>query len=105
MNDNILLCKLFDRLFYCLIGKLDYIVSDNGANMRKAFTVCFENYIGDDEDQEQPHDQAASTDVDDPTLWSDDRFIPEVAPGFKKAQQCFAHTLQLAIGDAIKTTR
>jgi hypothetical protein len=43
--------------------KLDYIISDNAANMRKAFTVCFPI-----EQEDEVHDEDH---LDDPELWND----------------------------------
>lgn len=54
------ICKQFEAICdeYDIKDKLDYI-SDNAANMRKAFTVCFPT---EDEDGKP---------LDDPQLWHD----------------------------------
>ncbi|KAK0148509.1 hypothetical protein N1851_011164 [Merluccius polli] len=47
---------------YNIKDKLDYIISDNAANMRKAFSVCFPSKQEDDNDGDH---------LDDPELWCD----------------------------------
>lgn len=59
------ICDQFEAICdeYNIKAKLDYIISDNAANMRKAFTVCFPN--------EQEEDDDAGDNLDDPELWHD----------------------------------
>ena len=57
------ICDQFEAICdttYNIKDKLDYIISDNAANMRKAFTVCFPSEQEDDEDH-----------LDDPELRCD----------------------------------
>ena len=56
------ICDQFEAICdeYNIKDKLDYIISDNAANMRKAFTVCFPSEQDDDGDH-----------LDDPELWCD----------------------------------
>uniref|UniRef100_A0A4W6C0P2 HAT C-terminal dimerisation domain-containing protein n=1 Tax=Lates calcarifer TaxID=8187 RepID=A0A4W6C0P2_LATCA len=84
------ICDQFESICdeYNIKHKLDYIISDNAANMQKAFTVCFpsEQEDGDDGDH-----------LDDPELWCD--------LTLEDQQTCFAHTLQLVVGDSLKETK
>ena len=61
------ICEQFERICdeYHIKSKLSYIISDNAANMRKAFSVCFpqESDGGNDHEDEES--------VDDPSLWQD----------------------------------
>ncbi|XP_035852934.1 uncharacterized protein LOC118494171 [Sander lucioperca] len=58
------ICDQFEAICdeYNIKAKLDYIISDNAANMRKAFTVCFPS--------EQEEDDYAGDNLDDPELCS-----------------------------------
>ncbi|XP_061880880.1 zinc finger BED domain-containing protein 4-like [Entelurus aequoreus] len=96
------ICDKFEAICdeYNIKAKLDYIISDNAANMRKAFTVCFPSEQEDDDDGDH---------LDDPELWCDltveDQQTVDVAMAKKKRLQCFAHTLQLVVGDGLKETK
>ncbi|XP_042166334.1 uncharacterized protein LOC121841511 [Oncorhynchus tshawytscha] len=59
------ICEQFEAICgeYSIKDKLDYIISDNAANMRKAFTVCFPI-----EQEDEVHDE---NHLDDPELWND----------------------------------
>ncbi|KAI9527581.1 hypothetical protein NQZ68_028803 [Dissostichus eleginoides] len=46
---------------YSIKNKIDYIISDNAANMRKAFTVCFPT-------EQENEDVDEEDDLDDPEL-------------------------------------
>lgn len=67
--------------------------------MRKAFTVCFPTGQEDDDDGDH---------LDDPELWNDltleDQQTVDAAMAKKQRSQCFAHTLQLVVGDGLKET-
>ncbi|XP_016114748.1 uncharacterized protein [Sinocyclocheilus grahami] len=80
--------------------KLDYIISDNAANMKKAFTVCFPT-----EQEQDIHDEDQ---LDDPQIWNDlspeEQQSLDAAIARKQHLQCFAHTLQLVVGDGLKET-
>ncbi|KAL0963742.1 hypothetical protein UPYG_G00310380 [Umbra pygmaea] len=98
------ICDQFEAICdeYNIKAKLDYIISDNAANMRKAFTVCFPS------EQEEDDDDAGDN-VDDPELWHDltleDQQTVDAAMAKKQRLQCFAHTLQLVVGDGLKETK
>lgn len=88
---------------YKIRQKLDFVICDNAANMKRAFTVCFPQ----EEDDEVNDDD----NLDDAELWEDlsrdeqktvDQMLTRGSP---KRQQCFAHTLQLVVGDGLKDAR
>lgn len=56
------ICDQFEVICdkYIFKDKLDYIISDDAANMHKAFTVCFPTEQEDDDDGDH---------LDDPQLW------------------------------------
>ncbi|TRY56530.1 hypothetical protein DNTS_005417 [Danionella cerebrum] len=91
------ICDQFEAICdeYDIKATLDYIISDNAANMRKAFAVCF------------PSEQ--EDDGDDPELWCDltleDQQTVDAAMAKKQRLQCFAHALQLVVGDGLKETK
>lgn len=59
------ICDQFEALCdeYDIKDKVGYIISDNAANMRKAFTVCFPT---EQEDEVYEDDHS-----DDPELWNE----------------------------------
>lgn len=67
--------------------------------MKKAFTTCFPGE-GDEED-----------DLDDSDIWNDltveeqERVENSLSAKTQTRLQCFAHTLQLVIGDGLKETK
>nr|XP_046223416.1 uncharacterized protein LOC124046739 [Oncorhynchus gorbuscha] len=97
------ICEQFEAICgeYGIKDKLDYIISDNAANMRKAFTVCF---LIEQEDEVHDEDH-----LDDPELWNDltleDQQTVDATITKKQRLQCFAHTLQLVVGDGLKETK
>ncbi|RXN14058.1 zinc finger BED domain-containing 4-like protein [Labeo rohita] len=97
------ICDQFEAICdeYDIKAKLDYIISDNAANMRKAFTVCFPSEQEDDGDD--------GDHLDDPELWCDltleDQQTVDAAMAKKQRLQCFAHALQLVVGDGLKETK
>lgn len=79
--------------------KIDYIVCDNAANMKKAFTVCFPN-VNEADDNE---------DLDNPDLWEElqEEHIADIetihSSASNSACSAFsAHLLQLVIRDGLK---
>lgn len=68
--------------------------------MKRAFTVCFPT-----EHEQDMHDEDQ---LDDPQLWNDqsqeEQQSLDAAMGRKQRLQCFAHTLQLVVGDGLKET-
>ena len=76
-----------------LAGKVSAIVTDNGSNMVKAFTLPgMENMAVDVEDDDETHD----SDLTGVQLTDDLEFlVPQRVP-------CFAHTLQLVVKDGLQ---
>uniref|UniRef100_A0A4W5RNX8 HAT C-terminal dimerisation domain-containing protein n=1 Tax=Hucho hucho TaxID=62062 RepID=A0A4W5RNX8_9TELE len=97
-----IICEQFEPICdeYSIKDQLDYIISDNAANMRKAFMVCFPI------EQEEVHDEDH---LDHPELWNDltleDQQTVDAAIAKKQRLQCFAHTLQLVVGDGLKESK
>ena len=94
------ICEEFQQVCedFKLRKKLDHIICDNAANMKKAFTTCFP---GQEEEE----------DLDDADMWNDlspedqkrvDLFIMAKS---ECRMQCFAQTLQLVVRDGLKETR
>ena len=80
-------------LYYQISDKVSYIVTDNAANMKKAFNTSFP--------LDQPNTDD-STDSDD--LWHPDNLI-EYVDTERERIACFAHSLQLTIADGLKETK
>ena len=92
--------------YYQLRQKIDFVVTDNAANMRKAMTVAFTEV--EPEDQEND----CSFDVDDPDVWNtiEDEDTSEVNGVIeshcrRERLSCFDHTLHLTVGDGLKESR
>lgn len=82
-----------------IASKVRYLITDNASNMRKAFTVqMIQEEVPEEVDEE----------LDDNELWEDhveiDRAVAELSRG-RVRLSCFAHTLQLAIGDGLKVSK
>ena len=103
---------------YKIKQKLDFVITDNASNMKKAFTVSFPSSFGsEDENTDEAESQTelcldTSTDLDDDTVWSslDDLEQEEIDSNLSNASRggrlsCFAHTLQLCIGDGLNETK
>lgn len=88
---------------YDIRQKLDFIICDNAANLKRAFTVCFP--------KEQDGEVTDDDNLDDAELWEDlsrgewETVDQKLNRGSPKRQQCFAHTLQLTVGDGLKDAR
>ena len=103
---------------YGIEHKIDFVVTDNASNMRKAFTVsfpaCSDTESDDDDSEEEDREEdEVLTDIDDGQLWED---LPDDEMDLVRTTlsnncrhpnrlSCFAHTLQLVVGDGIKDTR
>lgn len=89
------ICEIFN-----IKHKLDYIVCDNAANMKKAFTVCFPTVMDEDENE-----------VENNPLWEDvaqdqQEEVDAIHKSCRQQRlQCFAHTLQLVVRDGLKETK
>lgn len=94
-------------LDYGLETKVNYVVTDNASSMKKAFSLTFPNPTAAataTTDEETDHTAA---NVDDPTLWEETEDIElEIAEVTRTKERisCFAHTLQLAIGDGLSVS-
>ncbi|XP_028430785.1 uncharacterized protein lrrc38b isoform X2 [Perca flavescens] len=77
--------------------KLDYIISDNASNMKKAFMVCFLSATSSEDD-----------DLENGDLWEDanednQNDVESIHSScWQKRLQCFAHSLQLVVRDGLK---
>lgn len=100
---------------YNIVNILEYIITDNASNMRKAFSVCFPAAM--EQNFSSNGDELAATVyndadcLDDPDLWNDldlgsqSLFDDAVDQGGKKKRlQCFTHSLQLTVGDGLRHT-
>ena len=67
---------------------MSFIITDNAANMKKAFAVTFPD-----------HESAA---FDDEDIWEDVETSADL--GYERLS-CFAHSLQLVIADGLKHSR
>lgn len=95
---------------YELRDKIDFIVTDNAANMRKAFTVCFPKF--DETTTADSSDSEAVEDVDDPQTWEQ---LPENemasvnniidATCKQERLSCFCHSLHLTVSDGLSDTK
>lgn len=75
-----------------------HIICDNAANLRKAFSTCFPQH--GDEDDEGVED--LWTDLPDEDQERVELFLQTKS---QTRQQCFAHTLQLVVGDGLRETK
>ena len=86
--------------------KVDFVITDNAANMRKALTAVLAH--GDEQGGEEI-DEAA---VDNPELWQDTDQIDHVeideavaVHSRRERLLCFDHSLHLVVGDGLKNTK
>ena len=93
-------------------NKIDYIISDNASNMKKAFKVSFQNHTADDIDIDSDIDDDEQEFVDDEDIWEslpeDEQREVGVILGKhcrKQLLSCFAHSLQLVVSDGLKETK
>ena len=127
MNDlssALLACKRFegshtgDRIaaelesvldLYNIKHKIDYVITDNAANMKKAMTIALYSMENCEEGAASAYDDAA---IDNPEIWQDVDDIDQSeilemvnAHCRKERLSCFDHTLHLVVGDGLKYTK
>ncbi|XP_060732832.1 uncharacterized protein LOC132850357 [Tachysurus vachellii] len=90
---------------YEITNKIDYILTDNAANMKCAFKVKLPQQSVDPAiDSEEEIDN-----LDDEELWEDVDIMQEIAidiiASSRQRLSCFAHSLQLVIGDGLKEAK
>lgn len=97
---------------YAIKNKIDYILSDNASNMKRAFTVCFPENDADSDDGSEGGDDGDNDDLDDGSLWEElDEDVQQDIDSVltrncrKQRLQCFIHTLQLVVSDGLKETK
>lgn len=94
---------------YAVLDKLDTITTNNAANMKRAFTVCFP----ESEEARLVGEVGTTDSVDNEAFWCDAEFgeVNEIRDIVSRAgtkstwHRCFAHSLQLVIGDSIKHSK
>jgi len=91
---------------YGIKCKVDYFITDNAANMRKAFTVNFTYSDSDSVDAD------SSADVEHAEVWENMDEVAEqeilqtvTTHAHNERLSCFDHTLQLVVGDGVKDTK
>lgn len=75
-------------------GKVNFIISDNAANMKKAFHVCM---------PADPDEESYDEDEDDDLL-IEPAFQVEEIPNMEHLR-CFAHSIQLVVRDGLSNAR
>jgi len=106
-----------------IMDRLDHVITDNAANMHKAFTIRFardDEAVAVDTDRLEigrealEHTQFVTSveDVDDPDVWEDmpDEQLSSVNDVIRctaKSERlaCFNHTLHLVVSDGMKDTK
>lgn len=103
------IAEFIDKLVddYAIRHKIVYILSDNAANMKKAFRLAFP-----ERDDEADVDQSDEDDIDNSELWNalNDEEQQHVEAALDsvchtRRLACFAHTEQLVVGDGLKQLR
>lgn len=98
---------------YVISNKVEYILTDNASNMKSAFKVNFPTEDDDDDDVDDDGDDTVTQPqvLDDESIWEtlnseEENEIRDVLDNnCKKRLSCFAHSLQLVIGDGLKETK
>lgn len=84
---------------YGITSKIDYIITDNATNMK-----CLPlQFVGPADENEEEMDN-----LDDEELWEDLDNNQETLLDMTRSRQhlsCFAHSLQLVIGDGLKEAK
>lgn len=86
----------FDEILddYNISDKVDFIITDNAANMKKAFKVIMADHSDDSEDDSEDEEDMVGEQLDTDFLL-----------GSRQRLSCFAHSLQLVIGDGMKEVK
>lgn len=84
--------------YYNISDKVSYIVTDNAANMKKAFRASFPVEL------EQPNTDDTEDETDEDDLWNHEDSADDLDTG-RERLSCFAHSLQLTVADGLKETR
>ena len=101
---------------YKLSRKVDYVITDNASNMKKAFLATFPievDYDNEEETTSLETDMDASASLDDDIIWMSledepdiNEFIIEITNNAKKSGlSCYAHSLQLCIRDGLQQSQ
>lgn len=115
-HSGVNIAETFNRIIseFRITNYITYVITDNASNMKKAFSIPL---IEQEEDRSRLDDNTVnnivgrpSCDVDLPELWDTDTNVlidMEVDEIIKDRQRlsCFAHSLQLAVGDGLKHTK
>ena len=86
-------------------NKIDFVVTDNASNMKAAFKVRFPT----PDVTEEAEDEGEN--IEDEAVWHDleeedeEQVFTVLENSSKQRLSCFAHSLQLVIGDGLKETR
>ncbi len=93
----------FDEIVdeYNIASKVEYIITDNAANMKCAFKVKLPQ-----DKQHSDDSDAEDGDLDDESLWEDVTWEDETVLTRKRQRlSCFAHSLQLVVHDGMKEAK
>ena len=88
---------------YHIKQKVDHVITDNAANMRKAMTITFSNIEDNADDEATIDNEEIWQDVND----EDQQEIFETLNSHCRRERlsCFDHTLHLVVGDGLKDTK
>lgn len=93
---------------YGIKQKVDYFITDNAANMKKAFSVTFMNNVEDAADENESDER----DVENSEMWQDvdenaeqEILATLTTHAHNERLSCFDHTLHLVVGDWLKDTK
>lgn len=96
---------------YAIKDKLNFIICDGAANMKRAFSVCFPSSVDDDNGDEADMDSAGEqVGLDDDGIWENLEPDAEIEldgcfSRHCKRLTCYAHCLQLVVGDGLKESK
>ncbi|KAL0199462.1 hypothetical protein M9458_008002 [Cirrhinus mrigala] len=93
----------FDEIVdeYNIASKVEYIITDNAANMKCAFEVKLPQ-----DEQHSDESDVEHGDLDDESLWEDVTWEDEtVLTRRRQRLSCFAHSLQLVVHDGMKEAK